>query len=116
MALVFAVVLSLLILEDVMPRRKPASSQPDPATAALLQTLNPHAAGIDIGATELWVCVPPSAVASPSAPSAPAILPPPVRRFGGFTADLHTNCCLVASVPGDDGGHGIDGRVLDPAL
>jgi len=25
---------------------------PDPATAALLQTLNPHAAGIDVGATE----------------------------------------------------------------
>jgi transposase len=90
MALVFAVVLSLLILEDVMPRRKPASSQPDPATAALLQTLNPHAAGIDIGATELWVCVPPSAVASPAAPSAAAVLPPHVRRFGAFTADLHT--------------------------
>ena len=51
MALVCTVVLSLLILEDVMPRRKPASSQPDPTTAALLQTLNPHAAGIDIGAT-----------------------------------------------------------------
>ena len=72
-----------------MPRRKPASSPPDPATAALLQTLNPHAAGIDIGATELWVCVPPSAVASPSAPNAPAVLPPHVRRFGAFTADLH---------------------------
>ena len=52
MALVVAVVLSLLILEDVMPRRQPASSPPDPATAALLQTLNLHAAGIDIGATE----------------------------------------------------------------
>jgi len=90
MALVFAVVLSLLSLEDVMPRRKPASSPPDPATAALLQTLNPHAAGMDIGATELWVCVPPSAVASPAASSAPAVLPPHVRRFGAFTADLHT--------------------------
>jgi transposase len=89
MALVGAVVLSLLILEDVMPRRKPASPQPDPATAALLQTLNPHAAGIDIGATELWVCVPPSAVASPAAPSAPTLLPLHVRRFGAFTADLH---------------------------
>jgi transposase len=72
-----------------MPRRKPASSQPDPATAALLQTLNPHAAGSDIGPTELWVGGPPSAVASPSAPSAPAVLPPHVRRFGSFTADLH---------------------------
>jgi transposase len=72
-----------------MPRRKPASSRPDPATAALLQTLNPHAAGIDIGATELWVCVPPSAVTAPSAPSPLAVLPPHVRCFGSFTADLY---------------------------
>lgn len=74
-----------------MPRRKPASSPPDPATAALLQTLNPHAAGIDVGATELWVCVPPSAVASPllAVPSVPTVLPPHVRRFGAFTVDLH---------------------------
>ena len=41
------------MLEDAMPRRKSASAPPDPATAALLQPLNPHAAGIDIGATEL---------------------------------------------------------------
>ena len=73
-----------------MPRRKPVASRPDPATAASLQTLNPHAAGIDIGATELWVCVPPSAVVAPAAPSAPATLPPHVRRFGDFTADLET--------------------------
>jgi hypothetical protein len=62
---------------------------PDPATAALLQTLNPHAAGIDVGATELWVCVPPSAVAAPVTPSVLAVLPSYVRRFGAFTADLH---------------------------
>src|SRR2546425_2451900 len=90
MALVFALVLGLLILEVAMSRRKPPSASPDPAAAALLQTLNPYAAGIDVGATELWVCVPPSAVASPPAPSAPALLPPQVRRFGAFTADLHT--------------------------
>ena len=76
------------ILEDGMPRRKSALSRPDPAAAALLQTLHPHAAGIDIGATELWVCVPPSAVGAPSASSAPTVLPPHVRRFGAFTADL----------------------------
>ena len=35
-----------------MPRRKSPSSPPDPATEALLQTLNPHAAGIDVEATE----------------------------------------------------------------
>ena len=74
-----------------MPRRKSASSRPDPATAALLQTLNPHAAGLDIGATELWVCVPPGASASlpPAVPSVPAVLPPTVRCFGSFTADLY---------------------------
>jgi hypothetical protein len=44
--------LPFLILEDAMPRRKSASSRPDPATAAVLQTLTPHVAGIDIGATE----------------------------------------------------------------
>ena len=74
-----------------MPRRKSTSSRPDPAMAALLQTLNPHAAGIDVGATELWVCVPPGALSSlcPSVPGPPAVLPPHVRRFGTFTADLH---------------------------
>jgi transposase len=72
-----------------MPRRKSPSSPPDPATDALLQTLHPHAAGIDVGATEFWVCVPPSAVASLSALSVPAVLPPHVRRFGPFTPDLH---------------------------
>jgi hypothetical protein len=42
-----------------MPRRKSSSLPSDPAVTALLQTLHPHAAGIDVGATELWVCVPP---------------------------------------------------------
>ena len=71
-----------------MPRRKSASSRPDPAMAVLLQPRNPHAAGIDIGATELWVCGPPAAP-PPSSPDAPAPLPLNVRRFGAFTADLH---------------------------
>jgi len=74
-----------------MPRRKSTSSRPAPARAALLQTLNPHAAGIDVGATALWVCVPPGARSSlcPSVPGPPAGLPPHVRRFGTFTAELH---------------------------
>jgi transposase len=86
MALVLAVVLSLLILEVAMSRRKPNPTPPDPASLPLLQTLHPHAAGIDIGAAELWVCVPPGAVAllHPPAP-----LPAHVRCFGAFTADLH---------------------------
>jgi transposase len=116
---VFAVVLSLLILEEVMPRRQPASSHPDPATAALLQTLTPHAAGIDIGATALGVCVPPSAVASPAAPNAPAVLPPHVRRFGAFTADLHAMAawlrqCQVTTVAMES--TGVDWIPLDDLL
>src|SRR5215510_7193333 len=86
-----ALVYPWLMLEDAMPRRKRASSRPDPALAVLLQTLNPHAAGIDIGATELWVCVPPASTAtpSPSPTGASPSLPLNVRRFGAFTADLH---------------------------
>jgi len=40
------------------------------------EIINPHAAGIDIGAREHWVCVPPGAA------------PDPVQPFGTFTADL----------------------------
>ena len=43
-----------------------------------LATINPHAAGIDIGAQEHWVAVPPDTD------------PQPVRRFGACTADLQT--------------------------
>ena len=38
--------------------------------------VNPHAAGIDIGAREHWACVPADAASNP------------VRKFGTFTADL----------------------------
>ena len=41
-----------------------------------LPLYHPHAAGIDIGAAEHWVAVPPDRA------------PQPVRRFGPFTADL----------------------------
>jgi transposase len=41
-----------------------------------LQICHPHAAGIDIGAAEHWVAVPPGCA------------PQPVRRFGTFTVDL----------------------------
>jgi transposase len=70
-----------------MPRRKTVSSRSDAATDALLQTLHPHAAGIDIGATELWVCVPPGAILF--LPPPPSALPAHVRCFGVFTPDLH---------------------------
>ena len=45
--------------------------------AVTTPVLHPHAAGIDIGATELYVCVPLDRD------------PQPIRRFGTFTEDLH---------------------------
>ncbi len=99
MALVLTAVLALLIFEDAMPRRKATPPPADPATRALLAGLHPHAAGIDVGAAELWVCVPPGSVPAGSTP--PGQAPPAfwrgevpddtfdrVRRFGSFTADL----------------------------
>jgi transposase len=47
--------------------------------AASLPVINNHAAGIDVGASELYVCVPEDAVAQGQAP---------VRGFGVFTREL----------------------------
>ena len=47
--------------------------------AAKLPAINPHAAGIDVGSVEHWVCVP-----EDSLPGGEEN----VRPFGGFTADL----------------------------
>lgn len=44
-----------------------------------LPVINPHAAGIDVGATEHFVCVPADAAGSPESA---------VRSFGAFTGDL----------------------------
>ena len=49
---------------------------PSPVRSEALQVCHPHAAGIDIGAAEHWVAVPPGCA------------PQPVRRFGTCTADL----------------------------
>ena len=117
MAPVLAVTLSLLILEPDMPTRKtppaaqtapaPAAAKaaarkgrkpqagPDPAAAALLQTLNPHAAGIDVGTTELWVACPPGSPLPPPPPGHPDNLPANVRRFGTFTADLEALAAML---------------------
>jgi transposase len=99
MALVLPAVLALLIVEDAMPRRKTSPRNTDPAADALLKSLNPHAAGMDVGAAEMWVAVPPGAAPAGSTP--PGAAPPEfwrgqvpddtferVRRFGTFTADL----------------------------
>jgi transposase len=72
-----------------MSRRKPKLSRSDPAAQALLETLNPHAAGIDVGATELWVAVLPGSVPPQAqASDTPAAVPANVHCFGTFTADL----------------------------
>ena len=49
---------------------------PLPVLADALHVCHPHAAGIDLGAAEHWVAVPPGRD------------PQPVRRFGTCTADL----------------------------
>lgn len=87
MALVLAV--ALLIVETDMPRRKSPAPQADPTRDALLQTLNPHAAGIDLSDDEHWVCVPEGAVPATSVRGRDS-LPGHVRRFGACTADLRS--------------------------
>jgi transposase len=47
--------------------------------AAKLPQINPHAAGIDVGSVEHWVCVPEDSVSEGQSN---------IRSFGGFTADL----------------------------
>ena len=109
MALLLALACSLLIVEADMPSRKPPMATADAgarpvrprrkpkrsrsargqrsATDTLLQTLQPHAAGIDVGASELWLCLPPGTEPEPP-PEHPHDLPARVRCFGTFTADL----------------------------
>ena len=57
-----------------MPRGHRRHRVTRPVTMPILQS---HAAGIDIGATEIYVCVPLDRA------------PEPIRRFGTFTVDLH---------------------------
>jgi transposase len=84
-ALALAVALSLLILGTDVPRRK--TQAPDPAELALMKTLNPHAAGIDVGAREMWAAVPEGSV--PARVSGRSDGPPAhVRCFGTDTAEL----------------------------
>jgi hypothetical protein len=54
------------------PRRK--------TTARMLPVLHPDAAGIDVGAEEMYVAVPPDRAEHS------------VRSFGTFTRDLHDLC------------------------
>lgn len=58
--------------------RSPRGRRPTPAPAdpQALPVLQPHAAGLDIGATQIFAALPPGAA------------PEPVRAFGTFTRDL----------------------------
>jgi transposase len=58
------------------PRRKGNPTKPK-TIPPQLPVLPPHAAGIDIGAREIYVAVPPGS------------RPRPVRAFATFTEDLH---------------------------
>jgi transposase len=89
------VALALLIVEADMPRRKSPASKTDRVCEALLKTLHPHAAGIDLGANEHWVAVPEGSV--PDRPHGPhkEQLPGHVRRFGTCTADLISLVCWL---------------------
>jgi transposase len=80
-----AVMLSLLIVEATVPSRKTPKN--DPAELALMKTLNPHAAGIDVGARETWVAVPEGSVPDRRAGRCDE-LPARVRCFGTCTAEL----------------------------
>lgn len=90
-----------------------------PLPTAPLHVFNPHAAGIDIGATEHWVAVPPDHALQP------------VRRFGTCTPDLDALAdwlldCGVTSVAMESTGvywiplfellesRGIQGILVDP--
>ena len=59
------------------PRHKSNPPKVKPPSAPLLSTLHLHAAGLDIGAREIYVAVP------------PGTCPQPVRPFATFTEDLH---------------------------
>ena len=53
------------------------SSRSEAPQGKALSPFNPHAAGIDVGATKIFVSVPPDRDSQP------------VRSFGSFTRDLH---------------------------
>jgi len=74
-----------------MSHKSKSLSKPQAAPVAEWETLHPDAAGLDIGATEIWVAVPPDRD------------PDPVRSFKTFTPDLQAlvawlQACRVTTV------------------
>jgi transposase len=67
-----------MIVPNAPKKKAPTRrKKPKPLTTAIHPVLRPHAAGIDVGATAMYVAVPCDAD------------PCPVRTFGTFTEDLH---------------------------
>jgi len=66
--------------------------------------LEPNAAGIDVGAREMFVAVPPGRDKNP------------VRVFSTFTEELERLADWLCAVRGDHRSPGIDRRVLNSAL
>jgi transposase len=64
--------------QSPQPRSGRTSQKPRRPNAGTLPVLNPDTAGIDVGATALYVAVPPDRD------------PQPLQVFGTFTEDLHT--------------------------
>jgi len=65
--------------KSIPSSRGPKTSRPSKSKKQAWKVVHPHAAGIDIGATEHYVAVPPDAVAAGEST---------VRSFGCFTQDL----------------------------
>src|SRR5438128_7228131 len=71
--------------------KRKSKSKPKQAQVVEWATLNPDAAGLDIGASEIWVAVPPDRD------------PHPVRAFATYTPDLQAladwlTACRVKTV------------------
>jgi len=69
-----------------------------------LPVLHPDAAGIDIGASEVFVAVPADRD------------PEPVRSFATFTKDLNALADWLQKLPCSFGSDGVDQRLLDTAV
>ena len=84
-----------------MARKRKQGSK---TNSAALPVMRPDAAGIDIGATEIFVAVPADRAAGN------------VRSFPTFTQDLVRISRLANAVRRQNGGHGIDGSLLDSVV
>jgi len=66
---------------------QPNANRSEARPCAAMRRVNPHAAGVDLGAHEIMVCVPGDEST------------PPVRSFGNYTADLHAIAARLKEHP-----------------